>query len=97
MTFLACLIIRTRRGDLLGLVRIVIGPLLQGLSMHPPRHVCVEGIKVFERDVTVATPVFGNMEFYLMVNLPSTLALEGEVTFRTETVSCSDAVVLKDI
>jgi hypothetical protein len=52
---------------------------------------------VFERDVTVATPVFGNMEFYLMVNLPSTLALEGEVTFRTETVSCSDAVVLKDI
>ena len=65
--------------------------------MHPPRHVCVEGIKVFERDVTVATPVFGNMEFYLMVNLPSTLALEGEVTFRTETVSCSDAVVLKNI
>ena len=65
--------------------------------MHTTRHVCVQGIDVFERDVTVATPVFGSMEFYLMVNPPSTLALEGEVTFRTETVSCSDAVVLKNI
>ena len=37
------------------------------------------------------------MEFHLIVNPLSTLALEGEVTFRTETVSCSDAVVLKDI
>jgi hypothetical protein len=52
---------------------------------------------VFERDVTVATPVFRSMELYLLVNLPSTLALEREVTLRTETVSCSDAVVLKDI
>jgi hypothetical protein len=52
---------------------------------------------VFERDVTIATPVLGSMEFYLAVDPPSTLAFEGEFAFRTETVSCSYAVVLKDI
>jgi hypothetical protein len=52
---------------------------------------------VFERDVTVATSVFGSMEFYLAVDPTSTLAFEGEVTFRTKTVSRSDAVVFKDI
>ncbi|RYN15618.1 hypothetical protein AA0113_g12504 [Alternaria arborescens] len=52
---------------------------------------------VFERDVTVAAPVLGSMEFYLTVDPPSALAFEGEVAFRTETVSRSDAVVFKDI
>jgi hypothetical protein len=51
---------------------------------------------VFERDVTVATSVFGSMEFSL-VDPPSTLAFEGDVTFRTEKVSCSNAVIFKDI
>ena len=37
------------------------------------------------------------MEFYLAVDPPSTLAFEGEVAFRTKTVSRSDAVVFKDI
>jgi hypothetical protein len=32
---------------------------------------------VFERDVTVAAPVFGSMEFYLAVSRPSALTFEG--------------------
>jgi hypothetical protein len=52
---------------------------------------------VFERDVTVAAPVFRSMEFYLAVGPPSALAFERQVAFRTETVSRSDAVVFKDI
>ncbi|CAN9415258.1 unnamed protein product [Alternaria alternata] len=52
---------------------------------------------VFERDVTVAAPVLRSMEFYLAVGPPSTLAFEGQVAFRTVTVSRSDAVVFKDI
>jgi hypothetical protein len=52
---------------------------------------------VFERDVTVATPIFRSMEFYLAVGPPSALTFEGQVAFRTVTVSRSDAVVFKDI
>ena len=65
--------------------------------MHTTRHVCVQGMDVFERDVTVAAPVFRSMEFYLAVSPPSTLAFEGQVAFRTETVACGDAVVFQDI
>jgi hypothetical protein len=52
---------------------------------------------VFERDFTVAAPIFRSMEFYLAVSLPSALAFEGQVAFRTETVACGDAVVFQDI
>ena len=65
--------------------------------MRTTRYVCVQGMDVFERDVTVATPIFRSMEFYLAVDPLSTLAFEGEVAFRTETLSRSDAVVFKDI
>jgi hypothetical protein len=65
--------------------------------MRTTRHVCVQGMDVFERDVTVAAPVFRSMEFNLAVDPPSALALEGQVAFRTETVARSDAVVFQDI
>ena len=65
--------------------------------MRTTRHVCVQGMDVFERDVTVATPIFRSMEFYLAVDPLSTLAFEGEVAFRTETVSRSDAVVFDSV
>jgi hypothetical protein len=52
---------------------------------------------VFKRDVTVTAPVFRSMEFYLAVGRQSALAFEGQVAFRTVTVSRSDAVVFQDI
>lgn len=45
--------------------------------MRTTRHVCVQGIDVFKRDVTVAAPVFRGIEFYLAVGPPSALAFEG--------------------
>lgn len=65
--------------------------------MRTARHVCVQGMDVFKRDVTVATPVLRSIKFYLAVGPSSTLAFEGQVAFRTETVARSDAVVFKDI
>jgi hypothetical protein len=41
---------------------------------------CVQGIDVFKSDVTVATLVFGSIEFSL-IDPPSTLAFEGNVTY----------------
>ena len=97
LTFLACLIIHTRGSGSSSLSCVAVGLLLQRLPMRTTRHVCVQGMDVFERDVTVAAPVFRSMEFYLAVSPPSALAFEGEVAFRTETVSRSDAVVFDDI
>jgi hypothetical protein len=97
LTSLACLIIHTRGSVLSSLSCVVVGLLLQRLPMRTTRHVCAQGIDVFERDVTVATPIFRSMEFYLAVSPPSALTFEGQVAFRTVTVSRSDAVVFKDI
>lgn len=65
--------------------------------MHKSRHVRVQGVDIFERDVTVATTILGSMELYLAVIFPSALAFEGEVAFRTETMPSSNVVVFKDI
>lgn len=65
--------------------------------MRTARHMCVQGIDIFEREVTVATFIFGSMELCLMVDFPGTLAFKGKVAFRTKTVPRSDVVVFKNI
>ena len=73
------------------------GLLLERVPMDKSRHVRVQGVDIFERDVTVATTVLGSMELHLAVIFPSALAFEGEIAFRTEAMPSSNVVVFKDI
>jgi hypothetical protein len=96
-TFFAHMIARTDHSGFSRLSCIVFGLLLKRPPMGTARHVCVQGMDVFERYVTVATTVLGSMELYLAVVLPGALTFEGEVAFRTETMPSSIVVVFKDI
>jgi hypothetical protein len=81
LTSLACLIIHTRGSGSSSLSCVAVRLLLQRLLMRTTRYVCVQGIDVFKRDVTVAAPIFRGIEFNLAVGPPSALALKGQAAF----------------
>lgn len=67
------------------------------IAMCASFDVYVQGMDVFKRDVTVATSVLGSVEPRIAMVLPSGLAFEGMVAFRTKAMTRSSAMVFKDI
>ncbi|KAL6153464.1 hypothetical protein ACJQWK_11230 [Exserohilum turcicum] len=96
-TYLAHVIARTDGSSFSRFSCIDFVLLLKRLPMRTARHMCVQGMDIFESYVTVATTVLRSMELHLAVIFPSALAFEGEVAFRTETMPSSNVVVFKDI